>query len=194
MRFDEVERRIKKVEDKTLDLKIPPGTTFINYECLTKPEKLLLQQYYEIIGKSIKAGGEPPIELIRENRDLVNTLIMIMWRRSYDLFSHRFVPIFLLLATGGYDKIHEWLFWVRFNRFMIDVTRQLKEDVLLSETGRSVFGEEWDGAEDIPEDDPRWKKFDEVFNKGSEELKKNYTDKMDRFFKKPSRRKCQRTN
>jgi len=93
--------------------------TRIDYNCLSEPERQLLDKVQEIVDKY--APAQPPKDVMVENAPLCVKGLEIFFRRVTELFSE-VIPMTLCC-----DELEEWYFKLYFYNFYKDWMEQLKQ-------------------------------------------------------------------
>jgi hypothetical protein len=86
--------------------------TRIDINCLTEPERKLLDRVQEIAEKY--APAIPPQDVIEKNADL--------WYKGLEIFGKRATELFVEVVPASFccDELEEWYFKLYFYNFMLD--------------------------------------------------------------------------
>lgn len=110
-------KRVFKLSSRLAD-----GTktdTKIDWNCLSEPERQLLERVKEIIDKY--APSMPPKDVIEKNADL--------WYKGLEIFGTRATQLFVETVPASFccDELEEWYFKLYFYNFWLDWSESLKE-------------------------------------------------------------------
>jgi hypothetical protein len=117
MKTWQLNRRINGLSE---DLADPVKTeTRIDFNCLSEPERQLLDRVQEIVDKY--APASPPQDVIIKNEDLWNKGLEIFGRRAMELF------VDVLPASLCCDELEEWYFKLYFYNFWLDWLESIQQ-------------------------------------------------------------------
>jgi hypothetical protein len=103
----------RRVNSLSKNLADPVKTeTRIDFNCLSEPERKLLDKVQEIVDEY--APASPPQDVIEKNADLWNKGLEIFARRSMELF------VDVMPASLCCDELEEWYFKMYFYNFLFD--------------------------------------------------------------------------
>jgi hypothetical protein len=103
----------RRMDNLSQELAGPVKTqTRIDYNCLSEPERQLLNKVQEIVDKY--APAEPPQDVMVENAHLCAKGLEIFFTRVTELFSE-VIPMTLCC-----DELEEWYFKLYFYNFWLD--------------------------------------------------------------------------
>jgi len=106
----QLNRRVNSLSREITD---PVKTeTRIDFNCLSEPERQLLDKVQEIVDEY--APASPPEDVIEKNADLWNKGLEIFARRSMELF------VDVMPASLCCDELEEWYFKMYFYNFLFD--------------------------------------------------------------------------
>jgi hypothetical protein len=103
-------RRVNKLSQEITD---PVKTeTRIDWNCLSEPERQLLDKVQEIVDEY--APASPPEDVIEKNADL--------WYKGLEIFARRSMELFVdvMPASLCCDELEEWYFKMHFYNFLFD--------------------------------------------------------------------------
>ncbi len=103
----------KRVNSLSKNLADPVKTeTKIDWNCLSEPERQLLDRVQEIVDKY--APASPPQDVIEKNADL--------WYKGLEIFARRATELFVdvMPASLCCDELEEWYFKMYFYNFLYD--------------------------------------------------------------------------
>jgi len=106
----QLNRRVNRLSQEITD---PVKTeTKIDFNCLSEPERQLLDKVQEIIDEY--APASPPEDVIEKNADL--------WYKGLEIFARRATELFvdIMPASLCCDELEEWYFKIYFHNFMLD--------------------------------------------------------------------------
>jgi hypothetical protein len=106
----QLNRRLNSLSENLAD---PVKTeTRIDFNCLSEPERQLLDKVQEIIDKY--APGRPPQDVIEKNADL--------WYKGLEIFGRRALELFVEVVPESFccDELETWYFKVYFYNFWLD--------------------------------------------------------------------------
>ena len=113
----QLNRRINGLSE---NLAYPVKTeTRIDFNCLSEPERQLMNRVQEIIDKY--APGSPPQDVIEKNSDL--------WFKGLEIFGRRATELFVEVVPASFccDELEAWYFKVYFYNFWLDWMDSIKE-------------------------------------------------------------------
>jgi hypothetical protein len=86
--------------------------TRIDWNCLSEPERQLLDKVQEIVDEY--APASPPEDVIEKNADL--------WYKGLEIFARRSMELFVdvMPASLCCDELEEWYFKMHFYNFLFD--------------------------------------------------------------------------
>jgi hypothetical protein len=86
--------------------------TRIDFNCLSEPERQLLDRVQEIIDKY--APASPPRDVIDKNADL--------WNKGLEIFARRMLELFVEVMPASLccDELEKWYFKLYFYNFWLD--------------------------------------------------------------------------
>jgi hypothetical protein len=103
----------RRVNSLSKNLADPVKTeTRIDWNCLSEPERRLLDKVQEIVDEY--APASPPEDVIVRNADLWNKGLEIFAKRSMELF------VDVMPASLCCDELEEWYFKMYFYNFLFD--------------------------------------------------------------------------
>ena len=110
MKSWQLNRRVNNLSKEITD---PVKTeTRIDWNCLSEPERQLLNKVQEIVDEY--APASPPEDVIEKNADLWNKGLEIFARRAMELF------VDVMPASLCCDELEEWYFKMYFYNFLFD--------------------------------------------------------------------------
>ena len=110
MKSWQLNRRVNSLSKNMAD---PVKTeTRIDWNCLSEPERQLLDKVQEIVDEY--APASPPQDVIEKNADLWSKGLEIFARRSMELF------VDVMPASLCCDELEEWYFKMYFYNFLFD--------------------------------------------------------------------------
>ncbi len=106
----QLNRRVNSLSHEITD---PVKTeTRIDFNCLSEPERQLLNKVQEIVDEY--APASPPQDVIEKNADL--------WNKGLEIFAKRATELFVdvMPASLCCDELEEWYFKMYFYNFLFD--------------------------------------------------------------------------
>ena len=106
----QLNRRVNSLSKRIAD---PVKTeTKIDWNCLSEPERQLLDKVQEIVDEY--APASPPQDVIEKNADL--------WYKGLEIFARRATELFVdvMPASLCCDELEEWYFKLYFYNFLFD--------------------------------------------------------------------------
>jgi len=103
----------RRVNSLSKNLADPVKTeTRIDWNCLSEPERQLLDKVQEIVDEY--APASPPQDVIEKNADL--------WNKGLEIFAMRAMELFVdvMPASLCCDELEEWYFKMYFYNFLFD--------------------------------------------------------------------------
>ena len=110
MKSWQLNRRVNSLSKNLAD---PVKTeTRIDWNCLSEPERQLLDKVQEIVDEY--APASPPQDVIEKNADL--------WNKGLEIFAMRAMELFVdvMPASLCCDELEEWYFKMYFYNFLFD--------------------------------------------------------------------------
>jgi hypothetical protein len=125
----QLNRRINGLSE---DLADPVKTeTRIDFNCLSEPERQLLNRVQEIVDKY--APASPPQDVIAKNADLWNKGLEIFGRRATELF------VDIMPTSLCCDELEEWYFKLYFYNFLFDWVESVQQLRKMPKERRDAF-------------------------------------------------------
>jgi hypothetical protein len=110
----------KKVDCLSDKLQDPEKSeTRIDFNCLSQPERTLLDKVQEIVDEY--APASPPKDVIDKNSAL--------WYKGLEIFGKRVTELFVEVVPGSFccDELEAWYFKLYFYNFMLDWTESIQK-------------------------------------------------------------------
>ena len=134
----QLDKRVNNLSSQLADCS--KTDTTIDWNCLSEPERQLIDKVVEIINQY--APAKPPKDIIEKYADL--------WYKGLEIFGRRATELFVELVPASFccDELEEWYFKIYFHNFMLDwieSVEQLREmpkekrDALLCERRRNGY-------------------------------------------------------
>lgn len=160
MKPTDLEGKIRKLDERFYDYSFPRGTSVIDYRCYTIQERVLMERWWKL---QKKYGDHIPEPVLEENRALVDALIHVVWRRTFDAWGMLMEGIY---CQSDFDK---FIFWTRFFWFLDETSWIIRRGHIEDEKIEELFGDDpnWYSEDEdaIPDSDPRWSQLEEHLKK-----------------------------
>jgi len=116
MKSWQLRRGIDNLSEKLTDT--VKTETWIDFNCLSEPERLLLEKVQEIVDKY--APADPPQDVIEKNADL--------WYKGLEIFARRAMELFVEVMPASLccDELERWYFKLYFWNFLFDWLESVK--------------------------------------------------------------------